>query len=196
MRKIFRNPDHIRTTLSGDRNLSIKLKYCEDHGLINTEALSIFQKICQKRRTFDTKVMLAIGFLRWLFDYQREEIQLFLEGRGINISTGEISNLSEEFLLRFYVLHKKYSSQMKKIFEKNDGYILHLDGSAESGDEITFTAKDGITGFTIDSWIMPSERPVILKKFIKLIGDGLEDISDLDIEGWLKNFKTEALLTP
>jgi hypothetical protein len=37
---------------------------------------------------------------------------------------------------------------------------------------------------------------VTLKKFIELIGDGLEDISDLDIEGWLKNFKTEALLTP
>jgi len=95
--------------------------------------------------------MLAIGFLRWLFDYQREEIQLFLEGRGVNISTGEISRLSEEFLLRFYVLHKKHSSNLKKIFEKKGGYILHLDGSAESGDEITFTAKDGITGFTIDS---------------------------------------------
>jgi hypothetical protein len=101
--------------------------------------------------------MLAIGFLRWLLDYQREEIQLFLEGRGIKISTGEISNLSEEFLLRFYVLHKKHTSDLKKIFEKNGGHILHLDGSAESGDEITFTAKDGITGFTIDSWIMPSE---------------------------------------
>lgn len=41
-----------------------------------------------------------------------------------------------------------------------------------------------------------SERPVILRKFIELIGDELEDISDMDIEGWLKNFKTEALLTP
>jgi hypothetical protein len=51
-------------------------------------------------------VIIAIGFLRWLFDYQREEIQLLLEGRGVNILTGEISILSEEFLLRFYVLHK------------------------------------------------------------------------------------------
>jgi hypothetical protein len=52
--------------------------------------------------------MIAIGFLRWLFNYQREEIQLFLEGREIKISTGEISNLSEEFLLRFYVIHKNH----------------------------------------------------------------------------------------
>jgi hypothetical protein len=37
---------------------------------------------------------------------------------------------------------------------------------------------------------------MILKKFIELIGDELDDISDVEIEGWLKNFKTEALLTP
>jgi len=74
--------------------------------------------------------MIAIGFLRRLFNYQREEIQLLLEGRGIHISTGEISYLSEEFLLRFYVLHKKHSLKMMKLFEKNCGYILHLDGTA------------------------------------------------------------------
>jgi len=113
--------------------------------------------------------MIAIGFLRWLFNYQRTEIQLFLEGRGIKISTGEISYLSEEFLLRFYVIHKNHSSKMKKLFEKSAGYILHLDGSAESGDEITFTAKEGITGLTIDSWIMPSEGREYIKPFLENI---------------------------
>jgi hypothetical protein len=112
-------------------------------------------------------VTIAIGFLRWLFNYQREEIQLLLESRGIHISTGEISKLSEEFLLRFYVLHNKHGFQMKKIFEKNGGYILHLDGSAESGDEITFTAKEGKTGFTIDSWIMPSEGREYIIPFLE-----------------------------
>jgi len=113
--------------------------------------------------------MIAIGFLRWLFNYQRIEIKLFLEGRGINISTGEISNLSEEFLLRFYVIHKNHSLQMKNLIEKNEGYILHLDGSAEAGDEITFTAKEGITGITIDSWIMPSEGRNYIKPFLENI---------------------------
>ena len=82
-----------------------------------------------EKRTFDTKVVIAIGFLRWLFNYQREGIQLLLESRGIHISTGEISKLSDEFLLRFYVLHKKHYSQMKELFEKKGGYVLHLDGS-------------------------------------------------------------------
>jgi hypothetical protein len=58
---------------------------------------------------------------------------------------------------------------MKKIFEKNGGYVLHLDGTAESGDEITFTAKEGITGFTIDSWIMPSESREYIIPFLESI---------------------------
>jgi hypothetical protein len=138
---------------------------------MNRDALSLIQKICPKKRTFDTKVIIAIGFLRWLFNYQREEIQLMLESRGIYISTGEISKLSEEFLLRSYVLHKKHHSEVMKIFEKNGGFVLHLDGSAESGDEITFTAKEGITGFTIDSWIMPSESSEYIKPFLESIRD-------------------------
>jgi Asp-tRNA(Asn)/Glu-tRNA(Gln) amidotransferase C subunit len=157
------------TTLSGEQIIWFRKKYCRNHGLINTETLSTIQKICPRKKTFDTKVTIAVGFLRWLFNYQREEIQLLLECRGIHISTGEISKLSEEFLLRFYVLHKKHSSQMQKVFGKNGGYILHLDGSAESGDEITFTAKEGVTGFTIDSWIMPSEGREYIKPFLESI---------------------------
>ncbi len=130
------------TTLSGDRIIRFRKKYCRNHGLINRETLSTIQKICPRKRTFDTKVIIAIGFLRWLFNYQREEIQLLLESRGIHISTGEISKLSEEFLLRFYVLHKKHNS-----------------------------AKEGMTGFTIDSWIMPSESSEYIKPFLESIRD-------------------------
>ncbi len=110
--------------------------------------------------------MIAIGYLRWFFNYQREEIQLLLGARGIQISTSEISKLSEEFLLRFYTVHKKHSSQMKELFEINKGFILHLDGSAEAGDEITFTAKEGISEITIDSWIMPADISMWLSNFI------------------------------
>ena len=41
-----------------------------------------------------------------------------------------------------------------------------------------------------------ARRPTILKEFVKIIGDEIDDISDKDVEKWLKNFKTEALLTP
>jgi hypothetical protein len=35
---------------------------------------------------------------------------------------------------------------MKELFGTNKGFIFHLDGSAETGDEIIFTAKEGKPG--------------------------------------------------
>jgi hypothetical protein len=94
--------------------------------------------------------MLAIGFLRWLFYYQREEIQLFLEGRGINISTGEISNLSEEIQ----------------------------------------EARKPIRTFPQCPLVMfDARRSVILREFIIMIGYGIDDIFDKDVEKWLINIK-------
>jgi hypothetical protein len=111
--------------------------------------------------------MIAIGILRWSFNYQREEIKNFLLFRGISISTGEISNLSEEFLVRFYVLHKKYVPQMKALFEKNGGIRLHLDGTGEAGNEIVFLAKEGETGITLDAQTITSENRKYVTKFLQ-----------------------------
>jgi len=110
--------------------------------------------------------MIAVGLIRWFLNMQREEIQLLLFGRGIEISTGEISNLSEEFLLRFYALHKRQNKIMKSIFDKKGGMIIHLDGTVEAGDDIVFTAIDGITGIKIESQIMPSESKETIIPFL------------------------------
>ncbi len=135
--------------------------------------------------------MIAVGLLRWFSNMQREEIQLIFLGRGIEISTGEISNLSEEFLLRFYALHKRHNKMMKSIFDKNGGMILHLDGTGEAGDDIVFTAIDGITGIKIDSQIMPSESKETIIPFLRDIkknfGNPIVIIRDMS-----KNIKEAA----
>ena len=86
---------------------------------------------------FDPRVTIAVGLLRWLMDYQISEIQILLESKGISISTGEISNLSREFLLHFYCIHRRHMEDMEL-----KEYMLHLDGTGESGSEIVFMAKD------------------------------------------------------
>ncbi len=58
------------------------------------------------------------------------------------ISTDEISNLSEEFLLRFYALHKRHTPQIKAIFEKIGGIRLHLDGTGEAGNKRVIFTND------------------------------------------------------
>jgi len=41
-----------------------------------------------------------------------------------------------------------------------------------------------------------SERPGILRDFIRLVDDDFEDVLDRDVDGWLSNFQTDAIMTP
>jgi hypothetical protein len=43
---------------------------------------------------------------------------------------------------------------------------------------------------------LDSERPGILMDFIRLVDDDFEDVLDRDVEGWLSNFQTDAIMTP
>ena len=139
---------------------------CEKHG-ITRQISSVVDSICPPGCNFDSKSMIVVGMLRWFFDLQRRELQLLFESRGTSISTGEISNLSEEFLLRFYALHRRHIPKLKMIFEDNGGIVLHVDGTGEAGDEIVFSAKEGMTGITLDARIMPSESKKHLKPFLR-----------------------------
>src|SRR3989337_3216433 len=41
-----------------------------------------------------------------------------------------------------------------------------------------------------------SERPGILRDFIRLVDDDFEDVLDRDVDRWLSNFQTDAIMTP
>ena len=155
--------------MSGEVRFNICFRYCKEHGSFDEPLVSIVNRICPAGRNFDSKVMIAIGILRWHFDYQREEIRNILLARGIHISTGEISNLSEEFLLRFYALHKRHVPQIRASFEKRGGVRLHLDGTGEAGNEIVFMAKEGETGITMDAQIIPTESKKYVKAFLQAL---------------------------
>ena len=147
-------------------SLKIHVRICSSHRESNRNVIEALVS-CS---VFDPRITIAVGLLRWLLDYQREEIQMLMESHGLSISTGEISNLSREFLLRFYCIHRRH---MKDLALKE--YILHLDGTGESGDEIVFMAKDGITGITMDAINMPSESDEYIAPFLKGIREVFQD---------------------
>ncbi|MCW6170964.1 MAG: hypothetical protein LVQ96_07310 [Thermoplasmatales archaeon] len=105
-------------TLSGETHLRFTLKRCSCRGIDNRQ---ILKAIVPKDSNLDTKLMIGIGILRWIMDYQRSEIQTLMESRGVRVSTGEISNMSREFLLRFYCIHRRHMKDLHL-----DEYILHL----------------------------------------------------------------------
>ncbi len=161
-------------TLSGEVNLNIHVRKCPDHKETNRNAIDAFIN----SSGFDPRVTIAIGILRWLMDYQVSEIRIIMESSRISISTGEISNLSREFLIRFYVIHRRH---LKDLDIKN--YVLNLDGTGESGDEIVFMAKDGLSGITLDSTVMPSENSKYIIPFLQdikgVFGDPMAAMRDM-----------------
>ncbi|EQD57508.1 hypothetical protein B1B_08767, partial [mine drainage metagenome] len=91
-------------TLSGSVNLNVHARKCPDHGETNRNVLNTLVN----GSLFDPAVIIAVGLLRFMLDYQREEIQILLESRGYPGPTGEIFNLSRKFLLRFYCIHRRH----------------------------------------------------------------------------------------
>ncbi len=94
------------------------------------------------------------------------------------MESGGISNLSREFLIRFYVIHRRH---LKDLDPKN--YVLNLGGTGESGDEIVFMAKDGLLGITLDSTVMPSENSKYKIPFLQnmkgVFGDPMAAMRDM-----------------
>jgi hypothetical protein len=90
--------------------------------------ISVINRICPSGYAFDSKVMIVVGILRWFFNLQKEEIQLLFAARGTKISTGELSNLSEEFLIRFYALHRRHIPRIKALLDKNGVWYFILMG--------------------------------------------------------------------
>jgi hypothetical protein len=115
-------------TLSGERILKTRFKYCKRHGTSNQALISVINRICPSGYAFDSKVMIVVGILRWFFNLQKEEIQLLFAARGTKISTGELSNLSEEFLIRFYALHRRHIPRIKALLDKNGVWYFILMG--------------------------------------------------------------------
>ena len=155
-------------------NTRIHVRICHDHGESNKNAFDVLMD----GSGFDPRVSIAIGILRWIMDYQRSEIKILMESHGIEISTGEISNLSREFLLRVYCIHRKHMCDIRA-----ENYILHVDGTGESGSEIVFMAKDGLTGITLDATNMPSESSIFISPFLKgirnIFGDPAAVLRDM-----------------
>jgi hypothetical protein len=134
----------------------VRMLHCPDHPDIPVYPKPM-HKLFLPGCSFDMKVMIAVGLLRWTLCLQREEIRILLKGRGIKISTGEISYLSERFLAYFCLLHRSKYPEIARLFESMGGAVLHIDGTEEKGSRVVFCAKEGRTGITVMADTIPSE---------------------------------------
>ncbi len=75
------------------------------------------------------EVMAFVGLYRWHHHKQIKGVKTILESMGVDVSTGEISILSDEFLLYLQEAHLDASTWIEKLISSQGGYIMQVDGT-------------------------------------------------------------------
>lgn len=114
-------------------------------------------EIVPKGCSIGFEVMVFIGLNRWLHHKQIKEIKALLESLGVEVSTGEISILSDKFLLYLQEVHQGATTGIKELISSQGGYILQVDGTQENGSSVLLTAREGIFDITLASSIIQTE---------------------------------------
>ena len=144
-----------------------------------SQALRRIVKRCQ-RYGYDLIVHVALA--RYLRGLQREEIQAELRSeRGIEVSTGTVTNLCDRFLVYLESLHVQRAPALRAAME--GGYPLHLDGTNDRGKGGTLVCMDGWRRWVLRAARIPSENtdsilPVV-DKTVELFGDPVGTMRDL-----------------
>ena len=111
------------------------------------------------RRTVGYDVMVFVGLERFVHNRQREEIRSCLEEQqGIRLSTGQISALSQDFVLYLQALHELRAPAFRAALAQDGGYPLHIDATGESGRGTLLVAFAGWRRWVLGSWKIPTER--------------------------------------
>jgi hypothetical protein len=102
--------------------------------------------------------MVFVGLQRFLHNQQREQIQATLLERGIRISTGEVSNLSDRFVKYLARLHRARAAELRALLESDGGWPLHIDATGEAGRGTVLVAIAGWRGWVLGAWKIATER--------------------------------------
>jgi hypothetical protein len=100
-----------------------------------------------------------VGLERFLHHRQREEIRGDLARRhGIELSSGQVTEMSARFLSHLEVLHRSQAPALRKALASDGGYPLHLDATGEDGRGTLLVAFAGWRHWVLGAWKIPTER--------------------------------------
>jgi len=144
-------------------------------------------RLVKPRRRYGYDLVVHAGLARSLHAQQREAIRTELrEGHDIDLATGTVSGLCDQFLDYLEALHGYRAPALRAAMSKT-GYSLHLDATCEAGKGGLFVTIDGLRGWVLGAAHIPSENhaylaPVIAKT-VALFGDPLAALRDLGEAG-------------
>lgn len=107
-------------------------------------------------------VLTFVGLQRFLHHQQREDIQASLLDRGIRISTGTVSALSQRFTRYMARLHHARCGELRAALEDDGGWPLHTDTTGEAGRGTLLLAMSGWRRWVLGAWKISTERADLL----------------------------------
>lgn len=104
-------------------------------------------------------LMVCVGLKRLFEHKQREEIIGELnENHGINLSSGEVSNLTGNFLEYLLRLHHARADQLKGVLEADGGWPMQVDATGEGGRGTLFVVMAGWRKWVLGAFKIATER--------------------------------------
>ena len=127
-------------------------------------------QIAAPGKTFGYDVEIYVGLARFMEFRQREEIQNELQSKyGIDISSGQISDMVRRFLDHLETLHIQRADALAREMMSNGGYVLHMDSTTEQGQGTMLVLYSSWDNWVLGAWKIKSESTAEVKPRIKEI---------------------------
>ena len=121
------------------------------------------------RSRFGYDVLVYVGKAVFSECRNEKEIQHQLKLRHIVISRREISYLAQKFIIYLSIAHRQSQGEIKKLLDRNGGYILHLDATCEGDSPHLMCGLDEITEIVLENTKLSSEKAETIVPFLRKI---------------------------
>lgn len=133
-------------TSYGDRGVTVVTKRCPVHrGVVFRPQI----QLTSPRSMYSFDMVVEIGRLRFLEHKQIGEIRKHFRRKSISIPLKTVENLCQRFLWYCVAVHLESFPRLAELFEKQGGYVLHVDSTTTKGSPGTLLMKDGWSGIRL-----------------------------------------------
>ncbi len=157
-------PRHGRTLAHGQFEAHETVRVCaagcrHPSGLLVTRGAGSLTQALPPSSIVGYDVMVRVGLERFLKHRQRHEIRTVIENEaGIQISTGEVSELSRRFVCYLSRLHQARAKRLKAVLASDGGWPMHVDATGEDGRGTLLLVMAGWRQWVLGAWKISTER--------------------------------------
>jgi hypothetical protein len=149
-------------------------------GPIHSEELA---SLVPSGANFGYDIMVHVGIARFQHHRSEEEIVAELMEHNVNMSTGEVRNLSVRFASFLGIAHREAGPAIADHLALNGGYIIHLDSTSRINSRKLMSGIDEVSGLVLLNIRLTSETAEniigFLRELIQAYGKPLAIASDM-----------------